>query len=115
MSIESRLNDALLPILPGAVFPEVYQGDLPEYAVWNVTSLPQVFAERAPHAARYLVQVHYYLPHGKNPNLMKQAICRALFNAGFTWPEITPAHEDVGQHYVLEFEGVDGGGYYGEP
>lgn len=113
MSVDSKISSALESVLPGAVFPNVYTGALLEYAVWAYTEIPEVFADRAPHAARYLVQVHYYLPPKQNPNPTKRALQRALFDAGCTWPSILNAGDGEGQHYVLECEYADGGGWYG--
>ena len=107
------LTGALSAVLPGAVFPQVYTGPLLRYAVWDYNVLPEVWAEQAPHAARYLVQVHFYLPHKENPQEAILALSRALFNAGLTWPSITDATDADGQHWVLECEYADGGGFYG--
>ena len=71
-------------------------------------------AERKPAAARYPTQVHYWLPHGKNPNPGKLALQQALFGVGFTWPVIEDASDSEGQHYVLECEYVNAGGAYGQ-
>ncbi len=113
-NVDDALMDALDPILPGCVFPNTYVGKAVEYIVTNYTTVPSVYAERLPAAARHLVQVHYFLPTGKNPNPNKLAIQRALYNSGFTWPSITPAHESQGQHWVLECEYVNAGGVYGQ-
>ena len=112
MSVDAALQAALQP-LAKPVFPHFYTGDALEYITTNYTVLPQVFADRAPRAARYLVQVHYFLPHKENPNAMIQSISRALFDAAFTWPSVVDATDREGQHYVLECEYADGGGYYG--
>lgn len=116
--IDARLQAALKPSgLP--VFPNVYTGKELEYIVTNYTTLPVLHGGDRPGAARYLVQVHYYLPHKKNPNPMLETLCQALFKAGFTAPGIVPAHDADrtiaanGQHYVLECEGWDGGFDYG--
>ena len=114
MSVDSKISTALENVLPGAVFPNLYTGALLNYAVWAYTEIPTVFADRAPHAARYLVQVHYFLPHKENPNPVKRQLQRALFDAGCTWPSILNASDAEGQHYVLECEYADGGGYYGQ-
>ena len=95
------------------VSPNIYTGDELEYIVTNYSTIPEVYADRAPHAARYVVQVHYLLPHGQNPNTMLQGLSRALWEQGFTWPGIVNAGDSDGQHYVLECEYADGGGYYG--
>lgn len=112
-NVDDALMAALNPVLPGCVFPNVYTGDALEYIVTNYTTIPDVHGENGPAAARYLIQVHYYLPTGQNPNAKKLAIQRALFADGFTWPSITPAHENEGQHWVLECEYVNAGGVYG--
>ena len=112
MSCAEMLQSALSPSgLP--VYPNVYTGTDEEYLVTNYTVLPDVFAEDTAHAARYLIQVHYYLPPKKNPNTMIQTLCRALADAGCTCPDVTPAEEKNKQHYALECEYCDGG-MYGE-
>lgn len=111
--IDERLRSALLPCgLP--VYPNLYTGEDLEYVVTNYTMLPALHAGDRPGAARYLVQVHYYLPHKQNPNPMIETLCKALFAADFTAPGVQPATDANGQHYVLECEGVDGGINYGE-
>lgn len=107
------LQTALETVYPGAVFPDVYQGPLTEYVVWNYNAFPALWAERTPQAARYLVQVHLYSPRGKNPQTAILSLSRALFGAKFTWPSLTDASDAEGQHHVLECEYCDGGGFYG--
>ena len=111
--MSEQLQAACESVLPGAVFPQLYTGGLLKYIVWDYNQIPQVFAERAPHAARYLVQVHFYLPHKENPQAAILALSRALFEKDFTWPTVTDATDSDGQHWVLECEYADGGGYYG--
>ena len=113
MSVDNALQTALLPLgLP--VYPQTYEGEELEYIVTNHSCVPSVYASRAPHAARHLVQVHYFLPTGQNPNLTLRQISRALWNVGFTWPGVEDAGDSNGQHYVLECEYVNGGAYYGD-
>ena len=107
------LNAALTEVFPDAVFPQLYSGPLPEYVVWNYSAFPALWAEGAPQAARYLVQVHLYLPHKKNPHAAILALSEAIFAAGITWPSVTDASDAEGQHWVLEGEYADGGGLYG--
>lgn len=111
MSVDQALQTALSPLgIPAS--PNLYDGDATEYIVTSYEVVPEVYAERAPHAARYIVNVSYMLPHGDNPNSKLQQICMALWEAGFTWPGITNASDADGQQYALECEYVDGGGYY---
>ena len=113
-NVDNALMDTLNPILPGKVFPNVYVGEAVEYIVTNYTTVPSVYGEGGPAAARCLVMVHYYLPTGQNPNAKKLAIEQALFAEGFTFPSIVPAHESQGQHWVFECEYVNAGGVYGQ-
>lgn len=112
MNVEKALMQAVGPLYPCA--PNIYKGEAIEYVVWNCYTTPDVYAEELPAVARYPVQVHYYLPNGKNPSQGKLALMRALYNAGFTWPRLTNASDEEGQHYVLECEFVNAGGVYGE-
>lgn len=112
MNVETALKAAISPLFPYA--PNVYTGKELEYVVWNCYTISEVYAEEKPAAARYPTMVHYYLPHGKNPNPGKLALQQALFAAGFTWPSIANASDSEGQHYVLECDFVNAGGVYGE-
>lgn len=105
--LQQALEETGLP-----VFPNLYTGKLLEYIVWSYTEIPAVFADEAPHAARYLVNARYYLPHKQDPSGMKQQIRLALFGAGCTWPSIVPIGDSEGQGYAFECEYADGG-YYG--
>lgn len=111
--LSTRLQQCLENLYPDAVFPDVYTGPLPEYIVWNYNQLPAVWAEGVPHAARYLIQVHFYLPHKKSPLAAILALQQAISAAGFTLPQVTDATDAEGQHWVLECEYADGGGLYG--
>ena len=111
--VAEAIQAALTPIFPDAVFPQLYTGQLLEYAVWNYSVVGEAWAEGAPQAARYLVQAHYYLPHGKDPRPTLLRMEQALFEKRFTWPIPTDASDAEGQHWVLECEYADGGPAYG--
>ena len=113
MNVDAAAYAAISPVFSECA-PNVYEGHALEYVVWNSYCLPQVYAERQPAAARYPVQVHYYLPHGKNPTQGKLALQAALFAQGFTWPSIIDASDSDGQHYVLECDYINAGGVYGQ-
>lgn len=113
MNVDVMLDQALTSVgLPA--YPNTYTGKRLEYLTWNYTEIPAVYAERAPRAARYLIQVHYYLPHKEDPSAKKQLLRNALFNAGCTWPSIENSSESEGQHWVFECEYANGGGFYGQ-
>ena len=112
MSCDSALQTALKPLgLP--VYPNKYSGPALEYIVTNYTMLGAAHGCDFAQAARYLVQVHYYLPDKKNPGPMLSQICLALAEADFSSPDITPAHSEHGQHYAIECDYCDGGVDYG--
>ena len=120
MSCDAALQTALKPLgLP--VYPNKYTGSALEYIVTNYTALGANHGGDFAHAARYLVQVHYYLPYKKNPYPMLERICLALAGADFTCPDVVPVSDrdrrnkdEYGQHYALECEFCDGGFHYGE-
>lgn len=106
MSFDSRIREKLLPIVD-PVEPKRYKGNALEYIVFNYSTYPTLFAEGRPHAFVHFLQVHYYLPHGVNPNQKLGQIAAAIFDIGCTWPSIVDASDDEGQHYVLECQGKD--------
>lgn len=108
MSIDELLETAVSAIVP-ACAPNRYNGNVTTYATWNYSTIPVVFADSKPDAARYLIQVHLFLPFNTNPNSIKLQLARSLHSYGMTYPSITPAHDKAGQHYVFECEYTDGG------
>lgn len=113
MSIDATIRNAITPIVP-VVKPNIYTGSETEYCVFNYSELPTGFGDNAPHAIRYLVQLHWFAPWRAengvaiNPNVKKKQIKQALLNADFTYPSTTNASDGEGQHFVFEFEAVDG-------
>lgn len=108
MSLDEIIKSALSPLVPENE-PNRYRGNALEWATWNYTTLPMIFADSTPGAARYLIQVHWFLPHERDPLTKKRDISRALHAAGLTYPSITNATDKDGQHYVFECEYTDGG------
>lgn len=120
MSVDTALQEALTPLGP-PVYPNKYTGGALEYIVTNWTMIPALHAGDRARAARYLVQVHYYLPDKQNPNAMLTQICRALVSRRFTCSSIVPVEPpggggetSHGQHYAVECEYFDGGVGYGD-
>lgn len=105
ISIEQRIKAAIEPII-STVVPEVYEGDLTEYCVFNYDEIPGIIAESAPDCMRLSVQLHWYLPRKISPKAKKAQIYSALLNAGFSVPQIINANDYQGQHYVFEFEAI---------
>ena len=111
-NVDNALQTALGSLgLP--VFPNLYQGNELEYIVTNHNAIPVVYAERKPQAARHIVTVRYFLPFKKNPNPMILQIEQALFNNGFTFPDMTDVSDSEGQIYAMTCEYINAGGAYG--
>lgn len=112
--IDERLRAALMPV-EEIVKPNLYNGKATEYIVFQYDTRGLLFADSRPRARLYRVMVNLYIPHGMDPSGKKQEICEAVHAAGGTWPEITNASDGEGQHYVFEFEMVEGMEPDGEP
>ena len=113
MTLNQRIREALEPIgLP--VVPDVDTQQRERCLVFNYSTLPTRHADDAPAFELYLVQVHYVCPSGWNSLEERRAVKRALFAAGFSWPEETPASDSTQkngenkQHYVFECEWLEG-------
>ena len=121
MSLEERIREAVMPIVPEFAA-DMYTGDADSYCVLNATEMPEGFGDDRPRAIRYLAQLHWYFPLRSDPRDVKRQIPlrtdprsnkRALREAigglrGCTWPTVTDATDQTGGHLVLEFQAVDG-------
>lgn len=107
MAIDERIRAAVLPVVPVCAA-NVDPGSAEEYCTFNYDEIPDGFGDNAPTHIRYLCQLHYFIPNGRRPTATKKALCRALLKAGFTYPSVVNASDGDGQHYVFEFEDVDG-------
>ena len=106
--LDDQIRAAVEPLV-GVCVPGIYTGDAEEYCTYNYNEIPAAFGDNRPHAVRYLVQVHWFLPLKQRPHPKKKALRRALLAVrGFGAPEIEDASDELGQHYVYEFEAVDG-------
>lgn len=113
MTLNKRIIEALeslgLPVLPW-MDTQQYERCL----IFNYSVLPTGHADDAPAFELYLVQVHYICPSGYNSLSERKAVKRALFRAGFSWPEETPANDSAQknsgnkQHYVFECQWLEG-------
>lgn len=103
--IDATIRAAVAPLeLP--IEPNGYNGEELEYLSYTYSELGALFAESTAQAIRYLVDLSWYLPHGKDPGQGKARIRQLLKAAGATWPDIVNASDDEGQHYVFSFEMV---------
>ena len=104
-SIEKRLTDALAPI-GWPIFNGVYQGKAKSYIVLRHSDLPALPGDDRPGALRILVYVDIYCPLSGNPTATVNAVRRALYNAGMTYPTTEDASDADTRHIVLECEAI---------
>lgn len=107
MNINETIIQAVTPVVPICV-PDTHEGEEQEYCTFNCNIRGEHFADDEPTVLVYDVQLHYFLPAGKDPRPVLKRLCRALLDADMTWSEITPAGDEDGQHYVLETEWMGG-------
>lgn len=96
------------------VAPDMYVGEKETYFVFQYSTSPDNFADDEPKVERYLLQIHFYCPPGKNVLQIRTKIKQNLFAVGFSWPDEVNASDQDGQHYVFECETVEGVELYGE-
>lgn len=101
MSVDERIKTALSTYVSD-IQPNRYTGTSLEYIVFNYHEYGAVYAESVPNEFRYNVQVHWYLPHGVNPNTKKKQIRNALIGAGFAYRSTVNASDKDSQHYTFE-------------
>lgn len=108
MSLNERLVTMLDGLTKDPAAADTYTGTEAEYLVFNYTEIPDVFGDDLPDAYRFLIQVHLFAPHQRNTLALRRQIRQRIIRADFTAPTVVPASDASGQHYVFEFEGVEG-------
>lgn len=103
MSVDSAIRAAILPIVP-VCEPHRYDGDAAEYCTYNYGIRSAGWGDNHPCVAVYQVQLHWFLPAGENPLARQTQIVLALLDADASIPVLTDASDDLGQHYIFEFE-----------
>ena len=104
-SIEKRLTDALAPI-GWEIAVSVYKGPADRYLVIRHSDHPIDHGDDRPGALRVLVYVDIYCPLDFNPVATVNAVRRALFAAGCTYPTTEDASDDDTRHIVIECEAI---------
>ena len=77
------------------------------YVVYNIVGeTPDNFGDDAPENVVVDLQAHLYLPANQNFFELKNKLCKALFQQGFTYPSIPLNEVEDGKvrHIVFEFE-----------
>lgn len=82
----------------------VYTEAADTYFVFNESVFGADFADDAPQLERHLVQVHLFAPLKINVSALCRETKQALFDAGFSWPEIIDVSDKESRHKVFECE-----------
>lgn len=101
MTVNKIIKTALMPFgIP--ITTDFYGGGKDEYFTFNYADDRAVdFGDNAPtHVVAYM-QIHYFLPMDKDYLSMKKKIRRALFEAGFTYPDVTEITESNIRHLIF--------------
>ena len=106
MTINERIIAALNYGDP--VKPNIYTGTADRYFTFNYNTIPDDFADDAPGHERYFIQVHFVCPLNYDSVSRRAEIKTKLFAAGFTWPNVTDATDEDGQHWIFECEYAEG-------
>lgn len=113
MSIEKRLTTALHPI-GWDIYNSVYAGKADRYLVIRHSDIPVKHGDDRPGCIRNLIYVDVYAPLGYNVISTVNAVKRALFHAGMTYPTSEDASDSDKCHIVIECEAISGVDLYGE-
>ncbi len=103
-----RALKAVLNALKDFSYPKVpqrYEGTEKKYFTYNYAAdSGRDFGDDEPGCNEVTVQVHFFLPLKENFQTEKVQIRRKLFDAGFTWPEITVLEENdtMTRHIIFE-------------
>lgn len=108
MSVDSRIMDALLS-LGYEVEHGTYTGDTAStYFTFNYQTLGIDFGDDAPWHERVLVQVHLYSKLNVNLTGLITRVKQQLFEADFTWPDVTDISDDTWRHFEFTCETAQG-------
>ena len=107
MSVEERIRTVLLQF-GDPVENAVYHGECRRYYTFSCVSAGADYGDDAPGHEIYLVTIHFYAPLNENITARVRDTKRALFAAGFSWPETLNNSDDNGRDIIFECEYVEG-------
>ena len=102
------VNEIIVTALQSLDLPVVerlYEGKKKEYITFNYADdRAEDFGDDSPHADVAYMQVHYICTWDTDFDATKRKIRQLLFDAGFSWPEVTDASDDYEKvrHFVYE-------------
>jgi len=112
MSIEERIVQAMAPFGLPCVHPN-YDGEEKAFLTFNISAVPMNFADDAPLHEKWIIELHLFAPVAQNTRKLRKQIRRAIFEAGFTYPDQVDASEAYKkadgseQHIIFDFEDAE--------
>ena len=103
MTVDAKIMAALSPF-GDPVERSVYHGDAKRYYTFNYTTLAADFGDDEPQHERYLIQVHLFAPLNENILQQVRKTKKALYAAGFVYPDTRDSSDDDSRHIVFESE-----------
>lgn len=107
VTVEARIVRAL-EVFGDPVENAVHTGDEDRYYVFYVSRFGTLYADDEPNAENVKVQIHFFAPLGENIVGYIKDTKKALWDAGFLWPETIDATDKDGRHIVFETQWVEG-------
>ncbi|MBD5356515.1 MAG: hypothetical protein HDR88_06115 [Bacteroides sp.] len=107
MIVEARVKAALDVFgdpVEKSVLDAAAKGHPLRYYTFACDSFGAAFGDNEPGCERCLVHIHLFAPLNQDCFRQIRDTKRALFAAGFTWPQVTDATDQDGQHFVFECE-----------
>lgn len=111
MSVEEKIVAALAPFGDPVEKSLLYAAakDLPpRYYTFSVSSRGDNFGDDEPGCEVWMVNVHFFARPNESVSRRRQQTKRALYRAGFTWPQCIDASDQEGPHLVFECEIAEG-------
>jgi len=106
-TVSERIVTAVSPFVP-VVRHGSYEGEQKEYIVYLMDSVPIFDADDEPLFIEHVAGVHWIFPKNVSGAVKKLQLAQALFNAGFTYPEISDRSDGTVSHLVFWVRYVEG-------
>ena len=107
MTLNERIIAVVTPIVPVCV-PDLWSQRRPEeYCTFDYTQTAGLAGDDGTDVGLARVQLHYLAPLKASTVAKRRALTAAIEETDeFSLPTISPATDELGQHYVFEFDAL---------
>ena len=107
MTLNERIIAVVTPIVPVCV-PDLWSQTPPEeYCTFDYTQTAGLAGDDGTDVGLARVQLHYLAPLKASTVAKRRALTAAIEETDeFSLPTISPATDELGQHYVFEFDAL---------